>query len=108
MFQNKPKLIWSHVVIWKIPSTREPNNVSPAGYGIKCPWGDHPSLIPACPLGVTENSVLIPVWGNTAELEAGGVMVEVAKKGQSLSMWGYFYVLNSLWLLNSSWLPRWR
>ena len=32
----------------------------------------------------------VPVWGSTAELEAGGVMVEVAKKGQSLSMWGYF------------------
>lgn len=34
--------------------------------------------------GVTSAPVLIPVWGNTAELEAGGVMVEVAKKGQSL------------------------
>ena len=57
-------------------------------------WSAPGLIIPAPFLhvhwGVTENSVLTPVWGSTAELEAGGVMVEVAKKGQSLSMWGYF------------------
>ena len=96
-FQNKPRLIWSHVVIWKIPSTREPNEVSPASYGIKCHWAGHPSLIPECPSGLAVNSVLIPALGSTTELEAGRVIVEVAKKGQSLYMWYYFYVL-----LNSS------
>ena len=40
----------SRVQLLVTPWTREPNNVSPAGYGMKCPWADHPSPIPACPL----------------------------------------------------------
>lgn len=80
MLQNKPKLIWSHVVIWKIPGTREPSNVSPAGYGMKCHWTSHLSPIPECPLGVIVNSVLISALGGATELEAGGVVVQVTKK----------------------------
>lgn len=95
VLQNKPKLIWSHVVIWKIPGSSEPSNISPAGYGMKCHHIGHPSPTPECPLGVVVNSVPIPALGGTPELEAGGVVVQVAKKRQSISAQGYFYALNS-------------
>lgn len=88
--QNKPKLIWSHTVIWKIPGTREPSNASPAHYGMKRHWTGHLSPTPECALGLTVNSVPIPALGGTTELGAGGVIVEVAQKRQVISAQGYF------------------
>lgn len=79
------------MVIWKIPGTRQPNNVFLAGYGIKCHGAGHPSPSPEYPLGVTGNSVPIPALGGTTELEAGGVKLEGAKRKQSME--GCFYAL---------------
>lgn len=49
-------------------------------------WVGHSNPTPEGPLGVIVNSVPIPALGGTSELEAVGVIAEVIKKGQSLSV----------------------